>query len=249
MKYDSKTKPIAAFTRCSGFTMLEVVAALVILALITSTVLMVIDRGVSSAARSVLRMQAFEVARENMEKLLSADSVKQTADYGTSEKYPEIQWQNLVEVFIEPLSSQSWVRAICSAEYTDLDGEVQTVELTHWLTKLTEQQEQQLNEEKQRQLLETDEQAAEYAGVDVETVLEWVENGMQKSPEGFYIKAQLDLFKATGGKPTAQDLERSPEDGQLEPPTQEPEDFKMPDNIPPELRQLIEQLLEQRRRE
>jgi hypothetical protein len=41
-------------------------------------------------------MHAFEIARENMEKLLAAGSVKETAEYGTSDEYPEIKWQTVV---------------------------------------------------------------------------------------------------------------------------------------------------------
>src|SRR3990170_7981123 len=78
-------------THCRrAFTLIEMVTALIILALISSSVLVVINRCVASAADSALRMKAFEVARENMEKLLTADSVKQTTDFGTSDKYPEI---------------------------------------------------------------------------------------------------------------------------------------------------------------
>jgi hypothetical protein len=97
----------------------------------------------ASAADSELRMQAFEVARDNMETLLSKDSVSETVEYGDSVKYPEIKWQTTVEIFYEPTMAeqmQIWARGICSAEYTDTAGNVQTVELTHWLTSLTKEQ-------------------------------------------------------------------------------------------------------------
>ena len=124
----------------SAFSLVEAVTALIILALVSSSVLVVINRCITSAAGSSLRMQAFEVARENMETLLSKDSVAEMAEYGSSDKYPEIQWQTVVETFYEPSASRMWVQAICSAEYTDMAGEVQTVELTHWLTDLTKEQ-------------------------------------------------------------------------------------------------------------
>ena len=126
-----------------AFSLVEVVTALIILALISSSVLVVINRCMASAADSELRMRAFEVARDNMETLLSKNSVEETVEYGSSVKYPEIKWQTTVELFYEPTAMekmQIWVRGICSAEYTDAEGQAQTIELTHWLTSLTKEQ-------------------------------------------------------------------------------------------------------------
>jgi prepilin-type N-terminal cleavage/methylation domain-containing protein len=124
----------------TAFTLVEVMTALVILAIISSSVLVVINRCMASAADSALRMQTFEVARDNMETLLSRDSVNEMVEYGSSDKHPEIQWKTVVETFYEPVTEQMWVRAICSAEYADTAGDVQTIELTHWLTGLTREQ-------------------------------------------------------------------------------------------------------------
>jgi prepilin-type N-terminal cleavage/methylation domain-containing protein len=135
----------------TAFTLVEVMTALVILAIISSSVLVVINRCMASAADSALRMQAFEVARDNMETLLSRDSVNEMVEYGSSDKHPEIQWETAVETFYEPVTEQIWVRAICSAEYADATGDVQTIELTHWLTGLTKEQIIQMIEEKQKE--------------------------------------------------------------------------------------------------
>lgn len=125
-----------------AFSLVEAVTALIILALVSSSVLVVINRCMASAVDSSLRMQAFEVARDNMETLLSKDSVNEMVEYGSSDKYPGIQWQTTVEVFYEPVMGQTqiWVRGICSAGYTDTAGEAQKIELTHWLTGLTREQ-------------------------------------------------------------------------------------------------------------
>jgi hypothetical protein len=169
----------------------------------------------ASAADSALRMQAFEVARDNMETLLSKDSVNEMVEYGSSDKHPEIQWKTAVETFYEPMTEQIWVRAICSTEYADTAGDVQTIELTHWLTGLTKEQIIQMIEEKQKEkgqsaeeVIETAKEAADYAGVDVATIQQWVENGMPKTENGFYIKDWLDLYARTNGEPTAEDKER-----------------------------------------
>ena len=206
MKYFSKkisSKP--------AFTLVEVMMALSILALISSSVLVVINRCVASGADSALRMQAFEVARENMEKLLALPSVQENVEYGDSEIYPEITWQTVVETFYEPITSRMWLRGVCSAQYIDSEGQEQTLELTHWLTDLTinqlldimsrEDEEGQLA----AQLIATIEEAAEYTGEDVETIEGWLENGLLKTGEGSFVRMNLDIYQINNGKPSAED--------------------------------------------
>jgi prepilin-type N-terminal cleavage/methylation domain-containing protein len=195
-----------------AFTLTEVMTALVILAIVSSSVLVVINHCVASAADSALRMQAFEAARNNMEQLLSSASVEETADYGDSDKYPGIKWQTVVETFYEPITARMWVRAVCSAEYTDSTGETQTIELTHWLTDVTKEQLLQIMEQQDEQqqeqewladhIIETTKEAAEYADVDEQTIQQWVDNGMLTTEDGSFIKANLDLYKQTGGNPS-----------------------------------------------
>ncbi len=142
-------------TKEKAFTLAETVAALIILASVCMSLLVVINRYMSSAVDSVMRMQAFEVARKNMEELLTSDIVEESVEYGNSERYPDIQWETVVESFSEPLTTKMWIQAICSAEYTDSEGEVRKIELTHWLTDLTKAQMQQIRarqEEEQEQL-------------------------------------------------------------------------------------------------
>jgi len=145
-------------------------AAIAILSYVFLGLLVVMNRYMSSAVDSVMRMQAFEVARKNMEDLLTSDLVEESVEFGDSEKYPDIQWQTVVESFTVPLTDKMWVQAICSAEYTDSEGEVRKIELTHWLTDLTKAQEQQIlarqEEEKERLAEEADEMLDELDGVD-----------------------------------------------------------------------------------
>lgn len=194
--------------KAGGFTLVEAVTAVIILGLIASSMLVVINRCTASAADSALRMQAFDVARENMEKLLASNSVEESVEYGTSDTYPEIKWETVVETFYEPLTTRMWVRAICSAEYDDSAGETQKVELTHWLTDVTKEQlleiaerEQEQEQQLAEQLIETVEEAAEYAGVDIDTIQQWLENGMLTTEDGAFLKANLDLYKRTNGSP------------------------------------------------
>ena len=196
----SNTQYAIRNTQKQGFSLVEVVTALIILSLICSSVLLVINRCIASAAESVLRMQAFEVSRENMENILSAGSIEELTEYGSSDKYPDIIWKTTVESFSEPVNSQMWIRAVCSADYTDTAGQTQTIELTHWVTDLTKEQTQQLLDKLKSPIL-TEQQAADYAGVDVETIRQWVANGLSITELG-YSKGQLNLFKLTGGEPT-----------------------------------------------
>jgi hypothetical protein len=194
-----------------GFTLIEDMAAVALLVFIGASAWIVLERCMLIAADSMQQNRAFEVARENMEKLLGSASVTKKTEYGESEKFPDIHWQTTVEDFYpNPMafSGRKWVRAICSAEYTDSAGKTKSVELVHWLTDLTEEQTQMLLEQEKLQeeqlaehLIETEKLAAEYAGVNVETIREWVRNGMPTF-EKMYLKPWLDLYYKTDGKPT-----------------------------------------------
>jgi len=194
--------------RPGGFTLIEVIAALAILGLATSSVLVVIDRCVSSASVSVVRMEAFVLAREILEKILVRDSVDETVEYGTSERYADIAWQTVIEGFPEPMTGQMWVRDVCSAQYVDSKGETQRIELTHWITQLTSQQagrlvgQQDLEKLEAEQVLKTDEEAATYAKVDVDTIAQWLETGLVKTDEDMFLRYNLDVFVQAQGSPT-----------------------------------------------
>ncbi len=191
-----------------GFTLLEVLTALTILAFVSSSVLLVINRSIASAADSAFRMEAFQMARENMEKILVSNSVSEMVEYGTSERYPDISWRTVVEAFSEPVTGQTWARAVCSADYTDPTGETQTVELIHWIAQLTEQQASQLVQDENldtlaaEQFMEYIEDAALYAGVEAPTIEQWLENGLVTTTDGAFIKHNLDIFARHDGNPT-----------------------------------------------
>ncbi len=199
-----------------GFTLLEVMTALVILAFISSSVLLVINRSITSAADSAFQMEAFKLARENMEALLVSNSVTEMVEYGTSERYPGISWRTTVEVFSEPVTGQMWARAVCSAEYTDSAGETQAVELVDWLSQLTDEQASQLLEEGGQdldtlaveQILEYVESAAQYAGVDEETIEQWLDNGLVTTEDGAFLKYNLDIFIRRAGNPTDEEKDQ-----------------------------------------
>jgi len=195
-----------------ALTLVESMAAVTLLAFIGVSVWVVLERCTASAADSIPRMRAFEIARENMEKILGLDSVQETTEYGISEKFPDIRWQTTIESFYEPATSNMWVRAVCSAEYTNTSGESQNVELTNWLTKLSNEQMKQLEAKSALQkqqiakhIIATEELAAEFAGVTVETIRQWVKNGMPMTDADEYLKPWLDLYLQTNGHPTEED--------------------------------------------
>ena len=202
--------------RHRAFTLVESMAAVTLLAFIGISVWVVLERCTASAADSVQRMRAFEIAHENMEKILGSDSVQETTEYGTSEKFPDIRWQTTIESFYEPLASHMWVRAVCSAEYTDTSGETQNVELINWLTKLSDEQMRQVTAKSELQkqqlakhVIATEDLAAEFAGVTVETIKQWVKNGMPMTDANEYLKPWLDLYLQTEGNPTDEDMQNT----------------------------------------
>ena len=127
-----------------GFTLVEIVAALAILVGIVASVLVVMEHAVQATIEMRSRQHAFEVARENLESLLTVSTLSDEMDYGASEKYPEIQWELRVEPFYEPISNKMWIRAVSSAGFLGEDNEEQTVELQQWLTGLNAQQIKQI---------------------------------------------------------------------------------------------------------
>jgi len=160
-------------------------------------------------------MQAFEVAREKMETLLSRNSAREKVDYGTSNKYPHITWETSVGTFDEPVSSQMWVRAVCSAQYIDSEDYEQKVELTHWLTNVSKGQMiniiNQMSSRKKilkEQLIPTISKAAAYANVTPETIQIWLDNGMPTASNGAFIKDALDLYDASDGYPSVENVAR-----------------------------------------
>ncbi|MCU0915147.1 MAG: type II secretion system GspH family protein [Planctomycetes bacterium] len=194
----------------AGFTLLEILASLAILGLACSSVLIVIDRCLNSAADSVLRMAAFELVRENLEQVLTRENVEETTDFGTSDRYPDISWETVVEAFPDPVAGQMWLRAVCAAHYPDALGEKQTIELIHWITPLTDQQagqlagQQDLEKLETEQIIATEGEAATYAHVDTDTLREWVANGLVKTDNGMFLRHNLDLFVRAKGRPTAE---------------------------------------------
>lgn len=134
-----------------GFTLTEVTAALVILALVTTGSLVAMNRYLNTAIDQGIKMEAFNLARENMEKVLSASKLTDYVQQGESEMNPDIRWQNSVESFYEPLTSRMWIRAVCGVSYLDSQGENQEIELTHWVTDISKKQVLAIIDQKKRE--------------------------------------------------------------------------------------------------
>ncbi len=197
--------------RHAGFTLLEVLVALVLLATICSTLFVVVDRCMAAVTNMTWERRAFDVARENLEQILSRTNVEENTEYGQSEQYPQIEWKTTIESFSDPIYGNPWLRAVCSADYEDASGQTKTVELTHWLTQLTEAQAGLDGETLtwEEQTLATEDKAAEYCQTDVNTIRQYVENGMAKSDENqLFIKYNLDIFVSNQGDPNDEDKAR-----------------------------------------
>ena len=152
MNYRSKKNLFYRRPDESAFTFIEVIMAVTIIAVTVTTVLTVMTRCLEAAIDNRTRMQAFELARENMEKLLALNSVSDQAEFGTSEKNPDIQWTSIVEPFTEPTDSEMWVQAVCSATYIDSKGAEQSIELTHWLSEVPKNIQKMILAQRQKEL-------------------------------------------------------------------------------------------------
>jgi len=131
-------------SRRPAFTMVEVAAAVLLLGIILASVMVLMNRYVDAVIEMQLREEAFELARSNMEQLLSENRLSDMDEFGTSETNSDIEWETRVEPFYEPVTDQMWIRAVCSAGYTDNKGEFQNIELEHWITNLTAAQVKQI---------------------------------------------------------------------------------------------------------
>jgi type II secretory pathway pseudopilin PulG len=139
-------------TALKGFTLFEAMASVVILSMITVSVLVVVNNMFDKSDEMNLRKKAFEVARDNMEMIISQNSTKEYAESGFSEIYPDIEWEVSVETFTPPqLDSEMWLKAYSSAFYLDSDGQGQQVKLEHWLTQLNVGQKKQILDEQKRE--------------------------------------------------------------------------------------------------
>lgn len=134
-----------------GFTLIEVTVALIVLGMIAATVLIVVDRAIDTVVFWQNKMEAFEIARENMEKILSQPTVTDMIEYGASDTNPDITWETKIESFYEPVTNNMWMRAVCDAKFLDNQGQEQKIELTHWLTSLNKEQIQEILEQKSRE--------------------------------------------------------------------------------------------------
>jgi hypothetical protein len=108
-----------------------------------------------------------------------------------------------------------WVRGVCSASFRDVEGQEQAVELTHWLTDVSKDQLLKMMNEPDPeqeslagQLIETMEDAALYAGVGVETIEQWIDNGMLITDDGSFVKGNLDIYMQGNGNPSPEEQQR-----------------------------------------
>ena len=176
--------------KLNGFTLLEVVAAVAILSAIITSVLVVMNRCVNTAIDIRVKTEAFEIARENMEKLLASASLSDMTEFGFSEQNPDIEWQTIVQSFYEPVTSRMWTEAVCSATYLDSSNEQQKIELTHWLTDLTKEQIQKILDQQLREAEFMDQtQYEEYISQMQELTTEYLEE------QGFDVDAYLEFIE------------------------------------------------------
>lgn len=191
-----------------GFTLVEVLVAMILLGLIGSRVVMTIDRCMDATQELTLRRQAFAVARENLEQVLTRLSLEESVEQGVSDQFPAITWETTLETFGEPASGKTWARVICSASFEDENTEPQTVELVHWLTEVKEDGMGDPNGTEGAADREfTYDEALDYTGVDEATFAQWVEAGLKQAADGSFIEYNLDIFIRANGQPTEEEID------------------------------------------
>ena len=174
MKYDFRQSVPAPKTR-KGFTLLEMTGTIFIIALITTSVVMVMNNCIEATTNYKLKAIAYRVARDNMEKMLNTKKLAESAEFGICELNPDIQWETVVEVFNEPINSNMWLQAKSAASYTDTDGQIQTVEFTQWVTGLTGAQQKLIENQRKREQEFLDEYDQNPFGDDADGLLEYAE--------------------------------------------------------------------------
>lgn len=179
-----------------AFTIAEVIAAMTLLAMIAVSTMTVINRAMFATMDAELQNQAFEMARENMELLLAADSVEESVEYIESETNPDLQCEIVVEPVLEPVTNQMWIMAICRSTYIDSDDELREIELTSWITKVPKEIAAEILEQ---QKLEAELEADLEADLQAELAAENAEQGSDDEFEDLDDEDIFDSLEAPGG--------------------------------------------------
>lgn len=132
-----------------AFTIVEVLAAMIIVGMIAGSVMVVINNCIESIDEMCVRQEAFELAKENIEKVLLSSKVKESIESGTSDINPEVECE--VKIRAEDSKTEDggmWVQATITSTFKDENNKPQTIEFNTWLTKLTEAEEKQLLRER-----------------------------------------------------------------------------------------------------
>ncbi len=188
-----------------GFTLIEALTALVIVGFICGTVLVVINDCVDSISDQSSRLEAIEVARENIEFLISQSMLKESVETGISEVYPGIEWVMSVEVVQFPMTNKLWMKAVSSANFYNSNNELEEIKFERWLAPLTAQQEKLIMNDRQREQdylseLELEQQAEAQRQAELQEEMQQTEE--QQQGQDLNGRNSLDipgLDRMTGG--------------------------------------------------
>ncbi|ARN57832.1 type II secretion system protein [Sedimentisphaera salicampi] len=132
-----------------AFTLLESMAALFVMGIVTTGVMVTISNCIDSMTDMRLEQEAVKLARENMEYLLAEKDVREYVESGVDEYNPNLSWEMGYEVKTFPETDQQWIKAFSMVEFYNSDNELDSVELENWLAKLSMRESQQLEEQRQ----------------------------------------------------------------------------------------------------
>jgi prepilin-type N-terminal cleavage/methylation domain-containing protein len=215
-----------------GFTLLEVAVSLVILGVLATSVLTIMNECIEAAIEQGSRQRAFEIARENMERILAWPYVQELNDYGSDEENADIQWETVIEPFYEPVTNRMWIRAVCSSSFTTREGEREEINLANWITSLSEQQIKNILDQKKREqeFLEelNDYSLADYSADELLSLVERAQSAGDSETARSAAEALYWYYPNSGEANVLPDV--APD---VSPPETEPEPTKPPDVYEP----------------
>ncbi len=117
--------------RTSGFTLLEVLVALVILSISVGVIMNVFSGGIRAVRTTRDYNRAVFLAQGKMEELLLKKFTEETTDSGTFEEFPGFAWEMAVTEFQLPMTEEEQLAAEAESE---LAPQLKTYQITLHVT-------------------------------------------------------------------------------------------------------------------
>ncbi|MGE4285836.1 MAG: prepilin-type N-terminal cleavage/methylation domain-containing protein [Phycisphaerae bacterium] len=177
-----------------AYTLVEAMAALLVMGIVVSGVVVTITNCLETMIDMRLENNAVDLARENMEYILSKNDAYEFYDSGVDEFNPDLNWEIGFEVATYPNTSDMWVRAFSTSGYYRTDGEYKTIEFESWIVRLSDEQQQQYKEQAtaEQQMLDDVADAVSEAQAEKDTAEEETDTGSVEPADNSELQELLD---------------------------------------------------------